>query len=105
LSKGVVVLYKAVTDDFKLGYGWDYSPGETPKAEKWSADGYCGNGLHFCGNPSAALNYMSETKRFVACPVRKSEINVIDETKVKAPRVVAPGCWEVDINGNRIEAK
>jgi hypothetical protein len=40
--------------------------------------------------------------RFVACPVRLSEVSVIDAQKVKAKRVVAPGCREVTIDGSDV---
>jgi hypothetical protein len=48
----------------------------------------------------------THASRFVACPVRVDEIvvhpNAAYPTKVKAPRVCAP-CYEVDINGKRLE--
>ena len=71
------------------------------KLEKFKADGSCGNGLHLCAQPVRSLGYMPEATKYVGCPVLLAEINVIDESKVKVPRVVEPGCYEVDIDGVR----
>lgn len=106
---GVVVLYKAVGRDFMSQLGGNYAPGETPESDKWdNGKEECGSGLHFCGTPHHALGFYLNAKRFVACPVAVDSIamHVGGEypQKVKAPRVVSPGCWEVDINGKRIEA-
>jgi hypothetical protein len=105
-TDGVVILYKAVGSDFTSQRGGNYTPGTTPKSDKWNTTDECGAGLHFCGTPHHALRFYSEAKRFVACPVAVESIaftaNGDYPTKVKAPCVVAPGCWEVDINGKKL---
>jgi hypothetical protein len=105
--KGIVVLYKSVKADFHSGYGADYSPGATPEAADWRDTNECGAGLHFSPLPHMALNYHDgEGQRFVACPVLAADLRPIGHAghadKVKAPRVVAPGCYEVDIDGQPI---
>ena len=99
----VAHLFKAVSDDWPSDYRTSYAPGSTPKADDWVANGECGGGLHFCARPTDALTYHSGATRYVSCPVRLDEISVIDVVKVKAKRVVAPGCSEVDINGEPVE--
>jgi hypothetical protein len=108
-NDGTVILYKAVGSDFESERGGDYTPGTTPKSDEWNRTDECGAGLHFCGTPHHALGFNSNAKRFVACPIAVDSIafhkNGDYPTKVKAHCVVAPGCWEVDIDGKRIEAK
>jgi hypothetical protein len=103
---GIAILYKAVGSDFKSERGGDYTPGTTPKSDAWNTTQECGQGLHFCGTPHHALGFYLEAKRFVACPVAVESIaftaNGNYPTKVKAPCVVAPGCYEVDINGKKL---
>jgi hypothetical protein len=108
VSRGVAILYKAVTDEFRSGRGFDYSPGSKPEAPDWKDDDACGGGLHFSPTPGHALGYNWDATRFVACPVRADEVRPITDgygwsDKVKAPRVVGKGCYEVDINGEPIE--
>ena len=102
VKKGVAILFKAVTGDWKSGYGWDYSPGATPETERFVKDDQCGNGLHMCAKPLDSLQYHREATRYVACPVRLSEMSVIDDQKVKVKRVIAPGCREVTIDGTDV---
>jgi hypothetical protein len=106
VNDGVVILYKAVGSDFMSERGGNYAPGTTPECDSWQTDCECGHGLHFSGTPHHALGFYANAKRFVACPVAVDSIahwpNGDYPTKVKAPRVVAPGCFEVDINGKRI---
>jgi hypothetical protein len=107
---GVVILYKAVNSDFHSEHGGIYTPGTTPKSDKWdNGKEECGHGLHFCGTVNHAIGFNYNAKRFVACPVRVDEIaftkNGDYPTKVKAPRVVAPGCFEVDVNGTPVKQK
>ena len=106
---GVALLYKAVNDEWQTDRGTSYSPGSTPKAADWDGGKFeCGGGLHFAFHPHAAKKFYPQATRFVACPVKVSEIVVhegaVHPTKIKAPRVVAPGCFEVDAHGNRIPA-
>jgi hypothetical protein len=106
VKDGIATLFKAVSNDFKSGYGFDYAPGTEPKAPDWDGgEAECGGGLHFSPRPVQALQFMPEAKRFVACPVKLDEIavheNAIYPDKVKAPGCCAP-VWECDIDGNRI---
>jgi hypothetical protein len=104
---GIAVLYKAVRDDWRSYHRMSYEPGSTPEAPDWDPVPECGGGLHFASHPSAAKSFDPDATRFVACPVRVDQIVVHWPAdygdKVKAPRVVAPGCWEVDKHGARIE--
>jgi hypothetical protein len=105
-ADGIAILYKAVGSDFKSEHGGDYTPGTTPKSDLWNTTQECGSGLHFCGTPHHALGFYKVAKRFVACPVAVDSIaftaNGYYPTKVKAPCVVAPGCYEVGINGRKL---
>lgn len=106
---GVVTLYKIVRDDFKSQFGTSYAPGTTPRADDWDGgEAECGGGLHFCPIPALCVSSDSKGTKFVACPVKVSEIvvhaNPEYPDKIKAPRVCAP-TWEVDINGNKVEVK
>jgi hypothetical protein len=86
-KRGLVTLYKAVDDEWKSGYGFTYAPGSKPACDDWNARSECGGGLHFTAHPLISKGYMQTATRFVACPVRVSELVVIDNEKVKAPRV------------------
>jgi len=108
-EKGVAILYKIVRADWKSQHGTSYEPGTMPKADDWDGGtAECGGGLHFCPIPCMCYQFDAEGKKFVACPVKVSEIVVHKDpnypTKIKAPRVCAP-TWEVDVNGKKIEAK
>jgi hypothetical protein len=112
IKRGIAILYKAVDEDFSTdrarARNISYKPGDTPAAPDWDPIPECGGGLHFCPEPGATLQFNSDPKHFVACPVKVSEIVVHENaeypTKVKAPRVYKP-CYEVDRYGNPIEAK
>jgi hypothetical protein len=108
IEDGVVVLYKAVTDDYKSGYGLCYAPGTTPEAVDWD-DGAqeCGGGLHFCPHPLQAKIYRTAATRYVACPVALSDMRAPrpDDryiNKIKARCVCAP-IVEVDRNGRPLK--
>jgi len=106
VADGVAIVYKAVGSDFKSERGGDYTPGTCPECDHWDTSDECGGGLHVCGTPFHALSFYADAKRFVALPVAVDSIahwpNGEYPTKVKVPRVVAPGCYEVDIDGKRI---
>ena len=106
VADGVAIVYKAVGSDFKSERGGDYTPGTCPECDHWDTSVECGGGLHVCGTPFHALSFYADAKRFVALPVAVDSIahwpNGEYPTKVKVPRVVAPGCYEVDIDGKRI---
>jgi hypothetical protein len=114
---GVVILYKGVNADYctsghtrRNGLNpVSYAPGCSPAAEDWDGGiAECGGGLHFSPSAAATLEFNSEAKHFIACPVRLADIvvhkNAQYPNKVKAPGVCAP-CYEVDITGKPIEAK
>ena len=106
ITDGVAIVYKAVDSDFKSAHGGNYTPGTCPECDHWDTSVECGGGLHVCGTPFHALSFYPEAKRFVALPVLVDSIahwpNGDYPTKVKVPRVVAPGSYEVDINGKCI---
>ncbi len=99
----VAYVFKAVNDEWKSGHDTAYKPGSTPEASDWDGGkDRCGGGLHFSPRPFMALSYNPDATKFVRCPVLVSELAVITDgaDKVKGKRVVAPGCQEVDIDGN-----
>jgi hypothetical protein len=106
------ILFKGVDDNFLSPRGGNYTPGTMPQAPDKDAPEYrgqeCGGGLHFSPHPLMTLEYNSEAKRFVACPVKLKDIFVHPKAqmpnKVKAPRVSLP-CYEVDRYGKRIDAE
>ena len=100
----VVILYKAVRDDYHSAYGFLYAFGTMPQAPDWDGGrDECGGGLHFCSTPSAAHDFDNQATRFMACPIRVADIVIHQSpsypTKIKAPGVCAP-IWEVDRFGN-----
>jgi hypothetical protein len=106
-KRGIAILYKGVDENFMSPRGGNYTPGTTPEAKDWDGGKEeCGGGFHFSPVPAMTLKYNGSAKKFVACPVKVSEIVVHKDAmypdKVKAPRVCAP-CYEVDINGKRVE--
>ncbi len=108
VKDGVAIVYKAVDSNFKSQYGGEYSPGSQTECDHWDPSVECGGGLHVCGTPFHALSFYANAKRFVALPVAVDSIahwpNGDYPTKVKVPRVVAPGCYEVDIDGKPVKA-
>ena len=107
--RGVAILYKGVDAQYKSPRGGNYTPGTKPQCEDWDGGAEeCGGGLHFSPAPFLTLKYAPNAVKWVACPVKVSEIVVHPEArypdKVKAPRVCAP-CYEVDIDGNRMDAR
>src|SRR5579872_3774040 len=103
-KRGLVTLYKAVDDEWKSGYGFVYAPGTKPACDDWNDRAACGGGLHFTAHPLISKSYHDQATRFVACPVRVSEIVVIDNEKVKAPRV-AGAIFEVGPDREPIAAE
>jgi hypothetical protein len=104
VKRGLVTLYKAVDDDWRSGYGFAYTPGTKPACDDWEPHPGCGQGLHFTAHPLISKSYMSEATRYVACPIKVAEIVVIDNEKVKAPRV-AGTIYEVGEDREPILAK
>jgi len=104
--KDCVILYKAVDDNYMSMYGTCYKPKTKPEALDWDGGKQaCGKGLHFSASPREAREFFRGATKFVACPIKKSEIaihpNCDSPEKVKA-RAVSKPCYEVDIDGVRI---
>ena len=105
-KRGLVTLFKAVTEDYHSSYGFDYTPGTKPEAPDFDpAPRDCGKGLHGCVAPVIALSYMPDAKRFVAIPVRVSDMGMPDPDgdtrKIRFRRAAKP-VYEVDIDGNPV---
>lgn len=110
VKRGLATLFKALDDDYSTSparsAGIFYTPDSEPSAPDWDGgDIECGGGLHFSPRPFMGLKFNPDATRYVACPVKVSEIVVHPSgtypNKVKAPRV-AGKCYEVDIDGNRL---
>jgi len=106
-SGDFALLYKGVRENYHSKYDFDYTLGTCPEAPDW--DGMareCGGGLHFSPYPAMAIEFDSEIKRYLACPVRLDEMVVHPDgdypQKCKAKRVALP-CWEVDRYGKPVE--
>jgi hypothetical protein len=105
---GDLVVYKAVGDNLKSGYGFEYPIGETVTAPDWNPVAVCGYGLHFSPSPAQAQAYHSEATRFLKCAVAPADAVILDgsatwttpKLKAKSARVVC----EVDVHGNEIVA-
>jgi uncharacterized protein YciI len=111
VKRGMATLFKALDDDYSTDNarrkGIFYLPGTSPAAPDWDPVPECGGGLHFSPSPMAALNFNPSAKRFVACPVRLTDIVVHESpmhpAKVKAPRVSGK-VVEVDRDGEPLKA-
>ena len=104
---GVVVLYKAVNDQYRSGYDFDYTPGSTPIAADWDGgQDECGKGLHFAPRPVMALGFNREATKFVACPIALADIRAPQPDDSHPTKVKARGCcgpvFEVDIDGDAL---
>ena len=112
VKRGIAMLFKAVDDDFATHHSRAkdifYRPGLSPAAPDWDPEPECGHGLHFSPRPAMALDFNPEASRFVACPVRLSDIVVhkspMHPNKVKAPKVSGK-CYEVDVHGDPLAEK
>ncbi len=111
VTDGVAIVFKGVMDDFHTSgsYRFAYLPGTTPTAPDWDGGKQeCGKGLHFSPHPQMTLEFQSDAKRFLACPVALSDMSVHPDgtypQKCKAKGLCAP-CWEVDRNGNPIDSE
>ena len=101
---GIATVYKAVDNHWTTSRGIDYSPGSTPSAPDWRADGRRGGGLHFSPTPWLSQTYYPEATRYVSCGVSIETLMPIlgaGAAKCKAPAVVR-GCVEVDIDGREV---
>jgi len=110
VSDGVAVLFKGVDAKYRSPRGAVYAPGTTPEAIDWDGGMVeCGGGLHFSPSPRSTLEFATDAVKFVACPVRLSDMRPPKETdlypaKIKA-RCVACPCFEVDRWGDPVAAK
>ena len=104
---GVVILYKAVRDDYRSARGGHYAPGTTYEAEDWDGGQVeCGAGLHLSPHPAMAQDFDGDATRFVACPVALEDIRPPRNddrypAKVKARRICGP-ISEVDRDGKPV---
>jgi hypothetical protein len=102
-DKRVAWVFKGVGDNWKSRHGTSYKPWSTPVANDWDGKDRCGGGLHFSPHAAMTLSYDPAATKFLRCPVKISEMVVVTDIspaeKVKAKRVVAPGCQEVTIDG------
>ena len=103
---GVVILYKAVGQDFRSPHGFDYTPGTIPVASDWdSGERECGGGLHFSPRPFMAFEFYDkpDKPRYVGCPVRITHIRKPKADDSYPQKVKAKGCcgpvFECDIDG------
>jgi hypothetical protein len=105
---GDLIVYKAVGDNLKSSYGFEYPIGETVTAPDWNPIAVCGYGLHFSPSPAQAQDYHSEATRFLKCAVAPADAVILDgsatwttpKLKARAAKVLA----EVDVHGNEIPA-
>ena len=101
VQKKVAILYKGVNENYEAQHNnFKYVPGTTPIAPDWNDRKECGGGLHFSPRPEMTLEFAPEAIKFLACPVKLSDIVVLGN-KVKAKGLCAP-CYEVDKFGNKI---
>jgi len=103
---GRVAVFKALDDDWSTDnarrVGIAYVPGtEVVEAPDWAPVAECGRGLHASARPDAALAYNPGATRYVRCRAKLDELVVIDEAKIKAPRLYGPFV-AVDIDGAEI---
>ena len=108
-DQGYALLYKGVRENFNSQRGFNYNPGTTLEAPDWDGGKEeCGGGLHFSPYPAMTIEFDNNATRFLACPVRLSEMAVHPDgdypQKVKARRVALP-CYEVDRDGKPINPK
>jgi hypothetical protein len=113
VADGVATLYKGVNDDYRSAQasanGGDYTPGTIPVALDWDGgDLECGGGLHFSPTALHTLQFTADAKRFVACPVKVSDI-VVHHPAQYPSKVKARGCcapvYEVDRYGKPIKVQ
>jgi hypothetical protein len=90
-ADGVAVVYKAVGDDWRSGYGTSYEPGTTATCDDFADTDACGAGLHFGPTPGHAAAYFhNDNPRFVECHVELGGLRPItgDTAKCKAASAV-----------------
>ena len=104
---GIVVLYKAVRDDYRSRHDFAYQPGTIVQAPDWDGGrAECGGGLHFSPYPAMAREFDDKVTRYIACPVALDDLRPPSEgdqfpAKIKARRVCRP-IYEVDRAGKAL---
>jgi hypothetical protein len=101
LSRGRIVVFKAVDDTFRSPHGATYTPGTITTAPDWSPREECGNGLHFSPRAFMATSYNYDATKYVACSVKASEAVLLGD-KLKAPSCKV--LHEVDLDGVEVSA-
>jgi hypothetical protein len=93
VAAGVAVLYKAVDRDYRSGHGFLYAPGSIPVASDWDGGKReCGGGLHFSPRPVAAKAFHPSATKFLACPIRLTDIRPPRADDAHPEKVKARGC-------------
>ncbi len=109
VADGCAVLFKGLDENFRSGHGgFLYQPGETQRDPNWNPDPglECGPyGLFFSPSPGHTFEFAPGAKKFVGCLVPLAQMIVHADGeyphKVRAPETF--GCWEVDVDGKRID--
>jgi hypothetical protein len=108
VKKGIAIVFKGVREDYSSFHdsSFKWTPGTAPKSELWDKQ-ECSHGLHASPTPRHTLTHHASAQKFLACPVKVSEMLVFFEGeyphKCKFP-AAAGKVWEVDIDGKPIEA-
>jgi hypothetical protein len=110
VKANIAILYKGVKENYASNHDADffYLPATKPKSTNWKGGKTeCGpDGLHFSPCPSMTKEFINDPKHFIACPVALKDMAIHPEgtypQKCQASHVCKP-CWEVDIDGNKIE--
>lgn len=102
VKDGIATVYKAVRDDYQSAHGLLYAPGTTPVAPDWDGGrAECGGGLHFSPSAAGAKGFDPDATRFLACPVRITDIRPPKSDDAYPEKVKASGCCgpvvEVDL--------
>jgi hypothetical protein len=102
VQDGIAMVYKAVNDAYRSGYDFPYTPGSIPVASDWDGGrAECGGGLHFSPTPIAAKDFNNGATRFLACPVRLTDIRAPKANDSHPSKIKASGCCgpvvEVDL--------
>jgi hypothetical protein len=104
VTDGRAIVFKAVDDDLRSGYGMTYPIGQTVTAPDWQPTDTCGAGLHFGPTPRHARAYHDSATRYLACSIPLDAAKGITgggPAKVKAHSCVV--LHEVDIDGHRVD--
>jgi hypothetical protein len=100
-GKSFIMVYKAVNDDLKSGWDFEYPIGHTVEAGDWEPTLACGNGLHFSRTPDVARGYFPAATRYLACEVDARTIVTLHD-KIKAQRATV--LYEVDTDGVPVDS-